>query len=254
MRPIVFLTLACSGLFMGCAASIPPTELVNARQAYQHAKAGQAAQLVPAELQKAKAALALAELSFLDDPQSFRTRDLAYVADRKAKLADALAGTASKNATTARANSDYRATQAEMALKEHEDLATSERKAAVERDTSGLVITLPDSMLFELNSSVLMTRAHDPLDQVMTALVASKEPKLTIEGHTDTKGSSHIQKKLTQNRADAVRMYFISRGYSSSLIQSKGVGSERPIADNATAGGRAKNRRIEIIIDHVVIP
>ena len=93
MKPITSLIIvACAGLVAGCAASTPPTELINARQAYEHASAGQAALLVPAELHKAQTALAAAEKSFQDDPKSFRTRDLAYVADRKAKMAEALAG------------------------------------------------------------------------------------------------------------------------------------------------------------------
>ena len=66
MKSMIYLiTLVFAGLLVGCGASIPPTELVNARQAYQHAKAGQAAQLVPAELHKAEAALAIAEAILL---------------------------------------------------------------------------------------------------------------------------------------------------------------------------------------------
>src|SRR5450759_4086668 len=100
MKPITFLIIiACAGLLVGCATA-PPTELINARQAYEHASAGQAAQLVPAELHKAQEALAIAEKAFQDDPKSFHTRDLAYVADRKAKMAEALATTAAANATT----------------------------------------------------------------------------------------------------------------------------------------------------------
>ena len=115
MKPTASLMIAlCAGLLAGCAASVPPTELVNARQAYQHATAGQAALLVPAELHKAQEALAIAEKSFLDEPQSFRTRDLAYVADRKAKMAEALATIAAGNATTAKANKDYQAAQIEI--------------------------------------------------------------------------------------------------------------------------------------------
>jgi outer membrane protein OmpA-like peptidoglycan-associated protein len=111
----------------------PPAELINARQAYQHASAGQAAQLVPAELHKAKVALDIAEKSFQDDPKSFRTRDLAYVADRKAKLAEALATTVAGNATTAKANQDYQTTQTEIVKNTKEDLA-AEQKARLDTE------------------------------------------------------------------------------------------------------------------------
>ena len=132
MKPITyFIVIACAGILMSCAESTPPAELVNARQAYQHANAGQTAQLVPAELHKAQEALAVAEKSFKDDPKSFRTRDLAYVADRKAKMAEALATTASGNAATAMANKDYQATQTEIMKNTKADLAASERSSTL---------------------------------------------------------------------------------------------------------------------------
>jgi outer membrane protein OmpA-like peptidoglycan-associated protein len=133
MKPIIYLIIiACAGLLVGCATA-PPAELINARQAYQHASAGQAAQLVPAELHKAQVALDIAEKSFQDDPKSFHTRDLAYVADRKAKLAEALATTVAGNATTAKANKDYQATQTEIVKNTKEDLA-AEQKARLDAE------------------------------------------------------------------------------------------------------------------------
>jgi outer membrane protein OmpA-like peptidoglycan-associated protein len=117
-------------LLISCA-TVPPSELINARQAYQHASAGQAAQLVPAELHKAQEALAAAEKSFQDDPKSFHTRDLAYVADRKAKMAEALAAAAVGNATIAKANKDYQAAQTEIVKNTKDDLAASERSSTL---------------------------------------------------------------------------------------------------------------------------
>ena len=281
MKPITYLIIiACVGLLAGCAASIPPPELVNARQAYERASTGQAAQLVPAELHKAQEALAIAEKSFKDDPESFRTRDLAYVADRKAKLAEALATTAAENAATAKANKDYQATQTEIVKNTKEDLAASERNAelkavqlaaeqkarldaenraavaqadlaklaAVKEEARGLVITLSGSVLFASNKSALLPAAQNRLNQVADALMATKERKLTIEGHTDSQGSSSYNQVLSQQRADAVRSYLISRGYPSDLIQAQGIGEDRPVADNASAEGRANNRRVEIIV------
>lgn len=282
MKPITYLIIiACASLLVGCAASQPPAELINARQAYQHASAGQAAQLVPAELHKAQAALAIAEKSFQDDPKSFRTRDLAYVADRKAKMAEALATTAAGNAATAKANKDLQATQTEIVKNTKEDLAASERNAAlkteqlaaaekarldadkraadaqaalaklaaVKEEERGLVITLSGSVLFASGKSALLPAAQNRLNQVCDALLATKERRLTVEGHTDSQGSSSSNQVLSQQRADAVRSYIISRGYPGDLIRAQGIGEDRPVTENTTAEGRANNRRVEIIID-----
>src|ERR1700685_1838418 len=80
----------------GCATVVPP-ELADARNAYQHATASRASDLSPAELHKAKEALNKAEESWSKDPTSSQTRDLSYVAQRKAQLAEAIAGMALAN-------------------------------------------------------------------------------------------------------------------------------------------------------------
>jgi outer membrane protein OmpA-like peptidoglycan-associated protein len=243
---------------------------------------GNAAQLVPAELHKAQTALAEAEKSFQDDPKSFRTKDLAYVADRKAKMAEALAATSTENAKTEKANKDFQATQTEILKNTKEDLVTSEKNAAlkaeqlaaeqkarldaearaakaqadlvklaaVKEEERGLVITLSGSVLFASNKSELLPAAQNRLNQVADALMETKERKLTVEGHTDSQGSLSHNQTLSQQRADAVRSYLISRGYAGDLIQAQGIGENRPVADNANAEGRANNRRVEIIIAH----
>lgn len=273
MKPtIMFVIVAFAGLLAGCAASVPPSELVSARQAYQQASAGEAARLVPAELHKAQVALAVAEKSFLDDPKSFQTRDLAYVADRKAKMAEALATTAAGNAKIAAAEKDFQATQTEIVKTNKENAAKeqlaaeqkgrldAEKKAtdaqaelakltAVKEEARGLVITLSGGVLFASNKSELLPAAQDKLNHVTEALLAMKERKLTVEGHTDSQGSSSYNQVLSQKRADAVRSYIISRGYPSELIQATGIGKDRPVADNTSAEGRANNRRVEIVVD-----
>jgi outer membrane protein OmpA-like peptidoglycan-associated protein len=266
------IILAWAGMLAGCAATLPPAELISARQAYQHASASQAAQLVPAELHKAQTALASAEKSFQDNPKSYRTRDLAYIADRKAKMAEALATTAAGNATTANANKEYTAVQGEAMKNAKAELATSEKArldaetkataaqtelakiAAVKEEARGLVITLSGSVLFASNKSELLPAAQNRLSQVADALLATKERKLTVEGHTDSQGSSDHNQVLSQQRAEAVRSFIVSRGYPADLIQAQGIGKDRPVADNASAEGRANNRRVEIIVDHAAKP
>lgn len=270
---VSIVAIACAGLWAGCAATLPPEELVSARQAYQQASTGQAAQLVPAELHKAHEALQAAEKAFQDEPKSARTRDLAYIADRKAKTAEALATTAAGVAAKTKADADLQATQATIAKNSADQLATeqkgrldaekgrldAERKAAeaeaslaklaAKEDERGLVITLSGGVLFASNKSELLPAAENKLNSVADALMATKGRRVTVEGYTDSQGSSSNNQKLSEQRAEAVRSYIISRGYPSDLIQAQGAGETKPIADNASAEGRANNRRVEIIVE-----
>jgi len=264
-----FIIIIFAGMLFGCAASLPPSELINARAAYLQASNSQAAELVPAELHKAKIALELAEKSFLDKPESFVTKDLAYIADRKAKTTEALAITVAENAKTVKAENDYELAQTEIlktktaALvaeknarleadkKTAKALADLAKLAAVKEEERGLVITLSGSVLFASSKSELLPAAKDRLNKVATALLESKERHITIEGHTDSQGSTAYNQKLSQERADGVRSYLISRGYPANLIVALGIGESRPIANNSNVEGRANNRRVEIVVDRI---
>jgi outer membrane protein OmpA-like peptidoglycan-associated protein len=121
--------LACFATMCGCAANAP-TELVDARLAYEHARVGPAAELAPADLHKAQQALAQAEKSFEDDSDSYRTRDLAYVAERKSEMAVVKASiAAARNAKTA-SEADALATQSDLLQQQKQDLGRSKSALA----------------------------------------------------------------------------------------------------------------------------
>ena len=287
MKTIKYLVLvAFTGFFVSCAATAVPTELSNARQAYQHASDGPAAQLVPAELHKAKQALDRAEISFEKEPKSFRTKDLAYVAERKAMKADALASIAAQKVNTARANKSYQTTQGEIieraqadlarARTEKADAATAEAAAdlaaaqqarmdaekraddaqaklaevaKLKEEARGLVITLSGSVVFASNQALILPAAQARLNQVSEALLSTDSLRnLVVEGHTDSIGSEAYNMQLSQRRADSVRSYLISRGYPADKIEASGIGEIRPIASNSNPEGRSNNRRVEIIV------
>lgn len=241
--------------FLGCAHTVP-AELANARAAYQRSSEGPAAQLVPADLHKAQVALAKAEQSYADDPDSFRTRDLAYVAQRKCEMADALASIAADQGSTVQAKDDFSTMQGEIVEQTKSDLSATRtalmaalaKLAAVKEEDRGLVITLSGSVLFASDESTLLPDAQARLDQVAEALLTSPNRGLVIEGHTDSEGSDEDNMALSQRRADAVRTYLIGRGYAADRIVAQGLGEGRPIAGNDTPEGRSNNRRVEIII------
>jgi outer membrane protein OmpA-like peptidoglycan-associated protein len=304
----VLMLVVCAAFLSSCAANKVPPELSNARQAYQQASAGPGAQLAPAELHKAKLALDQAESSFKDNPTSSKTKDLAYVAQRKAMNADALGSIAAQKKSAAEANKDYQETQGIIVKQTQEELAKSQQEQAdavtaaaaakhqaqresdkraadlaavtaadklameqqarrdaeklaadaqaelakvamVKKEPRGLVITLSGSVVFASDHATLLPEAQSRLNQVAASLMsANKNRKLIVEGHTDSQGSNAYNMVLAQQRAEAVRSYLISRGYTAYLIEARGIGEVRPIADNASPEGRANNRRVEIIV------
>jgi outer membrane protein OmpA-like peptidoglycan-associated protein len=127
MQLFAFVTLAAA--FTGCATVAPP-ELVNARSAYQQASEGPAQQLAPAELHKAHDALSLAEQSFQKDSDSYKTKDLAYVAQRKSEQAGAIGSMAADNARKDSANADYQMKQAEIVKQGKQDLSDSQKQTS----------------------------------------------------------------------------------------------------------------------------
>ena len=79
-------------------------------------------------------------------------------------------------------------------------------------------------------------------------MIAKPDYKLEINGHTDNLGNAKSNKKLSQDRANAVKAYITSRGADAARLKASGFGSSKPIADNKTPEGRQKNRRVEFKI------
>lgn len=260
MKPIQLLILiAVLALAVGCA-SVAPTELVNARAAYQTASAGPAATLVPADLHKAHEALLTAEQSFETDPKSYKTRDLAYVAQRKAQLAGALGAMAVDSAAKAKADANFQETQGDLLKQGKKDVVDAQKRAddamaelaklaAIREEERGMVMTLSGSILFQSAQATLMPSAQTKLDQVAKALMAVRERNIVVEGYTDSQGSESYNQGLSQRRADSVRNYLVHQGYPNDRIRAQGMGEGSPVADNASAEGRANNRRVEIVIE-----
>ncbi|WP_020596403.1 OmpA family protein [Spirosoma panaciterrae] len=111
----------------------------------------------------------------------------------------------------------------------------------------GSVVRL-NNIFFDTGKSELRPESGPELDRLVTTL--NENPKMTIEvrGHTDNTGSNEINNKLSQDRADAVREYFISKGIEPDRVGSKGFGETKPIATNDTEAGRQQNRRVEFVI------
>ncbi len=99
---------------------------------------------------------------------------------------------------------------------------------------------------FETNRAELLPESKARLDRVAESLKAFPEVRVEIQGHTDSTGSAARNKALSQQRADSVRAYLVQKGVAADRLKAKGYGPSQPIADNKTAEGRAKNRRVEL--------
>ncbi|WP_426114705.1 OmpA family protein [Massilia sp. PWRC2] len=98
---------------------------------------------------------------------------------------------------------------------------------------------------FESGKATLTDSGMQILDQMSVALLALKDKKVEVIGHTDNAGARASNLALSQARAEAVRSYVAAKGVKPELIAVSGEGPDRPVADNRSADGRARNRRIE---------
>jgi outer membrane protein OmpA-like peptidoglycan-associated protein len=121
--------------------------------------------------------------------------------------------------------------------------------ARVKEEQRGMVITLDGSVLFASGKATLLPIAEQKLGQVAEVLQNQDDSKkIVVEGHTDSVGSDENNRRLSQDRADAVRAFLVTKGVPSSRISANGRGESTPIGDNKTPDGRAMNRRVEIIV------
>ena len=122
------------------------------------------------------------------------------------------------------------------------------REAEVYKEGNKLVIRLK-AIHFPVGKHVIMPDNYSLLSKTQRAIRTFGEPDLVIEGHTDSTGSDATNEHLSQQRAKAVREYFVANGtLPEDNIVAVGYGSKRPLASNKTIEGRAINRRIDVII------
>lgn len=124
-----------------------------------------------------------------------------------------------------------------------------EEVAKTKRTENGILVELGSDLLFDTNSSALKPAAVEQLTKVGDIMAKYSDNRVRIEGHTDSTGSAALNQKLSEERAGAVRSLLLSRGVQEAQMTAIGHGKTKPIADNATADGRAKNRRVELVID-----
>jgi outer membrane protein OmpA-like peptidoglycan-associated protein len=257
----------------GCSQPFTYPDLAKAKDTYAHAvKTGQPDQFKK-EFDDAKKSIGTAQAaqdaqaSFERGKDPSRERDLSKEALYKAEVADqaALVGKsdAEKRAKEwelaalqkewdekgSAVNDAAARAEAERAAREAEEARRRLAKFAdVKEDERGTIITLAGGIPFKTGKADLQPVAVDRLKLVAEALKGTQRTVL-VEGHTDSTGNKEKNLALGQARAETVRKYLVQGGIPEGQIRAVGIGQDRPVADNKTAAGRAKNRRVEVILE-----
>ncbi|HEY1694619.1 MAG TPA: OmpA family protein [Polyangiaceae bacterium] len=282
----LLVPLVCAALPACATEHIAPRQLVDARETLVLTHEGVAQQLDPTDLHEADVALDRAERAWRHAPDDPSTIDLAVIAQRKALLARANAG-AMKAAQDARhdraeltqlrssrlenAQSQLKDTEqslgrTQMQLEQEQATADAQRMkmhelesslkdaresiakiASVKDDDRGMVITLQGEVLFRTAKYDLKPGAMAKLDEIADALKGKEQP-ITVYGYTDDVGTADHNMTLSQNRAQSVADYLVSKGIPKDLVTAQGKGAGSPVAENTSVEGRAQNRRVEIVV------
>lgn len=165
---------------------------------------------------------------------------LSELSTAEAEQARRLAQAQSQEAALARKEADLAFAAAEsLRLQLQTMTATSEAR--------GQVMTLSGDA-FASGQSRLKPEARANLQRVVEFVNRFPDNSVLIEGHTDSQGGANLNQVLSQKRAEAVRDALVQEGVDAGRITAVGLGKDRPVADNGTAEGRARNRRVEIVV------
>ncbi len=107
-------------------------------------------------------------------------------------------------------------------------------------------VTYAADAFFDFDKSVLKPEGKAKLDDLVSKVKGINLEVIIAVGHTDSIGTDAYNQKLSVRRAEAVKAYLVSKGIEKNRVYTEGKGEKQPVADNRTAEGRAKNRRVEI--------
>ena len=126
-----------------------------------------------------------------------------------------------------------------------------ERLSRLGAEVTGTEITirLPGSVLFDFDSAQIRPDAERTLAEVAEVLKGYAKRPVRIEGHTDSVASDDYNQKLSERRAASVQAWLAGKGVEGGRLTPRGLGETGPVADNGTAEGRQRNRRVEVIIE-----
>ncbi|GAB4293258.1 MAG: OmpA family protein [Roseovarius sp.] len=121
-------------------------------------------------------------------------------------------------------------------------------RIAITNTGDRLILTMPDDILFAVDSAEVSPQLRSDLLTVAQSLQKYPDSRVQVLGHTDNTGSAAHNQRLSERRAQSVADILIAGGVSAARIETIGRGEDQPVASNLTEEGRARNRRVEIVI------
>ena len=118
----------------------------------------------------------------------------------------------------------------------------------VQRQGDTIQLIMPGNITFATDSDAIAGSFYAPLNNLANSFRQYNQNSIEIVGHTDNTGSHSYNMSLSQRRAQSVASYLIAQGVDGSRLSTRGAGPDQPIASNATADGRAQNRRVQVTL------
>ncbi len=166
---------------------------------------------------------------------------------RAAQLSAEEAEQARRLAKSRASEAEFAKREAELASQQIDSLTRQLENLQLRETESGVVVTLGD-VLFATGQAELVEGGRSSLEEVVDLLQTEPDKKIRVEGHTDSSGDAAANLLLSEKRAQAVRDSLISLGVDAERVTAMGMGEDFPIASNDTEEGRARNRRVDVIL------
>lgn len=251
--PIVGSALAI--LVAGCAGTPDNAQLNEAQATYD--KIEQDPDVVrsgPTQLRAAREKLEQARALQDEDADEERVTHVAYLAHRHAQIAHEQGKQAElqKQIDSAESRREelklkMQTMEARQARQEAQELRLQMEALQAEKTDRGMVLTLGD-VLFDVNKAQLKPQGERAIQRLAEFMKEYEDRRVRVEGYTDSTGAESYNQELSRERAEAVKQALTDRGIASRRIETQGYGEAYPVASNDSAGGRQRNRRVEIVI------
>jgi outer membrane protein OmpA-like peptidoglycan-associated protein len=200
---------------------------------------------------EAQQALLLVATTTEDAQRAMEEKDAAQQKEaesaRAAQLSAEEADQARRLAESRSSEADFARREADLASQQITSLTRQLENLQLRETESGVVVTLGD-VLFASGQAQLVEGGQSSLEEVVDLLQTEPDKQIRVEGHTDSRGDAEANLLLSEQRAQAVRDSLISLGVASERVTAMGMGEDFPIASNEDEEGRARNRRVDVIL------